>query len=233
MQKKLFIISLGGSLVVPNSKQKGVDIDFIKNFRAFILEWVKKGYRFYIFIGGGRIAREYIEQARELGVEDPEKLDEVGIYSTWLNGMLLQAAFGESAFCEVVKDPTKKVRCKAPVIFAGGYKPGCSTDTDAVLAAIACKAKTVINLSNIDFLYDKDPSQYTDAVPLKETTFSNLLNLTGSKWTPGLNSPFDPIASQLARKEKITIAIMNGKNLDNLNNFLLGKEFIGSIIKPK
>lgn len=55
--------------------------------------------------------------------------------------------------------------------------------------------------------------------------------MVGNKWSPGLNAPFDPIASKLAQVENIKVAIMNGKNLKNLENYLEGKKFKGTIIK--
>ncbi len=55
--------------------------------------------------------------------------------------------------------------------------------------------------------------------------------IVGSKWNPGMNSPFDPIASQMAEAENMEVAILNGGDLDNVTNYIAGKKFIGTIIK--
>ena len=56
-------------------------------------------------------------------------------------------------------------------------------------------------------------------------------NMVGDKWDPGMNVPFDPIASKVANESNMEVAIMNGKKLDNLENYLNGKEFRGTVIR--
>ena len=55
--------------------------------------------------------------------------------------------------------------------------------------------------------------------------------IVGDKWVPGANFPFDPVASKLAEKLKLKVAIMKGTNLKNLDNYLNNKKFIGTIIE--
>ncbi len=38
----------------------------------------------------------------------------------------------------------------------------------------------------------------------------------GQKWNPGLNLPFDPIATKLSSKLGLTLYIVNGNNIKNL-----------------
>ena len=45
-----------------------------------------------------------------------------------------------------------------------------------------------------------------------------------------MNAPFDPIASKMAEEEKMEVAIMNGRNLKNLEDYLEGKRFKGTSI---
>ena len=54
--------------------------------------------------------------------------------------------------------------------------------------------------------------------------------MVGDKWDPGLHAPFDPVASKHAQKEKMKVVIM-GKNLKNLDNFLNGKRFKGTVVQ--
>ena len=60
--------------------------------------------------------------------------------------------------------------------------------------------------------------------------WNNFRKIVGNKWEPGLNAPFDPIASRLAQRSKMKLALM-GKNIGNLRNFLSGKEFKGSVVE--
>ena len=112
-----------------------------------------------------------------------------------------------------------------------GWKPGWSTDYDAVLMAKNNKADTIINLTNIDYVYDKNPSQFSDAKPLKEIDWKSFKHIVGDKWTPGLSMPFDPKASKLAERFKLKVAIINGKYLERLEDFLNNKPFVGTIIR--
>ena len=56
--------------------------------------------------------------------------------------------------------------------------------------------------------------------------------IVGDKWTPGLNLPFDPIATKLAKDLGLTVIVANGKNHPNIDKIIEGKNFIGTIIKP-
>jgi len=52
---KTIILSLGGSLIVPDQ----VDVNFLKNFKKLVEKYVKRNFRFVIICGGGSIARKY------------------------------------------------------------------------------------------------------------------------------------------------------------------------------
>ena len=56
------------------------------------------------------------------------------------------------------------------------------------------------------------------------------LELLPKKWVPGANTPFDPIASAKAQKLGLEVVVMNGKKIKNLQNYLSGRPFRGTII---
>jgi len=219
------VLSLGGSLLYP----KDINILYLKNFKNFILKWVKRGKSFVIFVGGGKIARNYQTVAKKFKVKDRD-LDWIGISATFLNAQLVKSIFGRYAFEAVLTNPTQKISTNKKIIFFAGWKPGWSTDYDAVLAAKTFGSKRVINLSNIDFVYNKDPKKFKDAKPLEKISFEGLLKIVGKKWIPGANVPFDPKAIRLAQKENITIIILNGKDFNNLEKVFLGKKFLGTSV---
>jgi uridylate kinase len=101
----------------------------------------------------------------------------------------------------------------------------------AALVAQNQGAKTMINLSNIDYVYNKDPKKFKDAQIIKEIKWSDFRKIVGNTWTPGLNMPFDPIASKLCQKNKTQVLIMNGSKLDKVKDFLNGRGFVGTLIK--
>jgi uridylate kinase len=220
------VISVGGSLICPEK----IDVNFLKEFRSLVLSQIKKDKRFIIITGGGRTARNYQEAAQAVGELTSEDLDWLGIHGTRINAHLMRAIFHEHAHPEIVKDPTKKVNFKEDILVAGGWKPGFSTDYDAIMLAKQFKVKKIINLTNIDYVYDKDPRKFNDAKPLKEMSWNEFRKLIGNKWSPGLNAPFDPVASKEAEANKMIVHIINGANLENINSLLEGKDFVGTTI---
>lgn len=224
---KYVVISLGGSLVVPEE----IDVRFLKKFRSLILSHVKKGRKFIIIVGGGRTCRKYQKAAKEITKPTREDLDWIGIHTTRLNAHLLRTIFREEAHPAVLRHYDERIRTKKPVIIACGWKPGHSTDYDSVMWARNFKSQTIINLSNIDYVHDKDPAFHTDAKRIEKISWKEFRKLVGNKWNPGLNVPFDPVASGEAQKLSLRVIIMNGSNLANLENFLNGKAFKGTIIE--
>lgn len=223
----LIIISLGGSLIAP---REGINATFLAAFRKLVTRHVKNGKRFVLICGGGKTAREYQAAARELGGLTRDALDWIGIHATRLNAHLVRTAFGKLASHRVVTDPKGARGWKTPVLVAAGWKPGASTDYDAVLLARALGAKMLVNLSNVDYVYDKDPRAHKDAQPICEMRWKELRKLVGNRWDPGAHVPFDPIASRGAEKIGLTVVIANGKNLKNLDDIIDGRTFTGTVI---
>lgn len=223
-----FVISVGGSLIAPNG---GVDMKFLKAFRRTILVQVKKGNRFLLTTGGGGTARAYISSAKKISGLTRDDLDWLGIHATRLNGHLVRTIFRDVAYPIVVKDPSRRFahRWTQPVLVAAGWKPGWSTDYIATRLAKRIGAKHVINLSNTDFLYNKDPNKHADATKIVSMTWNEYRQMVGNKWDPGLSVPFDPVASRLAHQSKIQVALL-GPDMKNLDRYLSGKSFKGSLI---
>lgn len=224
------VISLGGSLIVP---QGGIDTTFLSAFNTFIREKVSQGQRFFIVCGGGTTARQYIQGAKTvIGPVRDVDLDWLGIHTTRLNAHLLRTIFADIAHPRVIANYEKKLTTvKQPVVIASGWKPGCSTDYDAVLLARDYGAPVLVNMSNITCVYNKDPNQFPDATPIHQTTWPVFTEMFTGPWTPGMNVPFDPLATKLASEMGLTVYII-GKDLDNLNNLLAEKPFTGTVISP-
>jgi len=219
------VISLGGSLIVPD----GIDYEYLKKFRQFVLDHAKT-HRFYIICGGGKTARTYIEAANKITQLKPEDLDWIGIHATRLNAHLLRTIFHDIAFPRIIRDPNERIKATQPVVIAAGWKPGWSTDYDAVLIAKNHGIQTVINLTVTDFVYDKDPKKYNDVRPFKQISWEKYRGMVGDKWTPGLNKPFDPIASKEAQQNKLKVIIANGRNFDNLKKIIRGEPYVATTI---
>ncbi len=223
------ILSVGGSIVIPKT---GFDIPFLKKFRTLILTRVKRGEKFVLVIGGGGTCRAYQEAAKAVVPLTSVDLDWLGIHTTHFNAEFVRLLFAAVAYKEVVKNPTLPLKTKKPVIVAGGWQPGCSTDYDAVLLAKQFGAKTLLNLSNIDYVYTKDPRKFPDAKKIEMVDWGNFQKIVGTKWTPGANVPFDPKATVLAKQLALTVKFVRGTDLGEVGRAIDGKSFQGSIITP-
>ena len=227
--KKLFVLSFGGSLVAPDQ----IDWQFLKKFKALLEKQIAKGQKFVLIVGGGKTARRYQEAAAKAAKVSGEENDWLGIEATRLNGYLVKTVVGELAHPKVNENPTDTeglADFKESVLVAAGWKPGFSTDYDAVMLAKNLGADEVANLSNIDYVYDKDPKKFKNAKKIEKISWPDFRRIVGNEWRPGLNAPFDPIASKLAHESNLKVAILNGKNLKNLEKYLNGDKFKGTKI---
>lgn len=222
------VLSVGGSIIIPKT---GFDIQFLKKFRSLILSHVKRGTKFILVIGGGAVCRQYQNAAGKVTKPTETDLDWIGIHSTIYNAQFVRMLFKDYAFKEVIQDPTKRTKTNKPIIVASGWKPGCSTDKGAVLLAKTYGARDLVNLSNIDFVYDKDPNRYKNAKKIKEIDWKNFRKIVGNKWEAGKNAPFDPIASREAEKLGLKVSILKGTNLKEVDNVLTGRKFKGTVIQ--
>lgn len=224
-KKETILISLGGSLVAPSE----IDMGFLKNFRHSLQKYLPEK-RFFVFVGGGKVCRAYQKALLEFGAKNTDR-DWMGIKISRLNAEIVKQLFSSYAYPKVIEDPNVKISTNKDILVGAGYKPGWSTDYVSVLAANTYGMSTIINLTNVDYVYDKNPMQFPDAKPLKEIDWKSFKNIVGDKWIPGLSMPFDPRATKLAEKLKLRVVMINGKNLERLEDFLNQKPFIGTIIK--
>ncbi len=223
------ILSVGGSIIIPKT---GFDIQFLRRFRRMILNRVKKGEQFILVIGGGATCRVYQDAAKKVRKLSNEDLDWIGIHTTIYNAQFVRYMFKDIAYEGIVTNPKKKVKTNKPVIIGAGYEPGHSTDMDAVLLAKTYGADEILNLSNIEYVFDKDPNKYKSAKRIEEIDWESLRrDVVGYKWTPGFNAPFDPIASELAQKMNLTVKILQGTNLKEVGKALDGKKFKGTLVQ--
>lgn len=222
---KTIVIKLGGSLIFPNE----IDTEFIKSFKKMIEEYSKKGYKFGVVVGGGKICRKYQNAVKDIIGFDQKKEDHMGIEVTKINAYLLKTIFKELADDKIVIDYSKHIKTNKTVIFGAGYKPDWSTDYDSLIMAQKMGAKELIELSNIAHVYDKDPKIYKDAKPYDKLDWKTMLQICKGPWTPGLSSPLDPMAAKLGAKNKQKVVFL--ASLNDLKNYLDGKEFEGTIIE--
>lgn len=222
------VMSVGGSLIVPDE----IDTNFLSSLKDLITTETASGRRFILIAGGGKTSRRYVDAAMTVAKLETEDQDWLGIHSTHLNGHLLRTLFRDIAHPVMIKNPDDVLDVPAdqPVIIAGGYRPGSSSDLQAVRIAERVQAAKMINLSNIDYVYTDDPKKNPEATKIEDISWSAFRKLIPEEWSANLSSPFDPVAAQRADEADIEVAIINGTNIASLKNYLSGEEFTGTRI---
>ena len=234
-QAKTFVIDLGGSVFAPNGNgDKGINFRYLRQFEEFIRKQIAKKRRFFIVTGGGYVAREYRDAAIKAAGADltEEDLDWLGIHATRLNAHLIRTIFRDVAYERILKhyDMVDKKAVHSVVVCAG-WRPGWSTDYCSVLVANDYDVKTVVNMTNVDYVYDKDPVKYKNAKKIEKMNWDDIIGIVGKEWKPGMNTPFDPVASKMAKKIGLKVIVANGHDFKNLEKVLDGDEFKGTVIE--
>ncbi len=210
------MISLGGSIVL-----SGNNLDTLVKL-ADLLERLSEKYKLYIVIGGGRIAREYIQLGRKLSL--PEQiLDELGIDVTRINAKLFTHLLNDTANKIIPKTTDEAVEVAKPIVVMGGTTPGHSTDQVGAELASKIKASRFIIATNVDGVYDKDPNVYSDAKLLPVIHVRELIELYGVEWREaGGNVIIDGPALDIIQRNRITTMVVNGGKLEELEKAIKG-----------
>ena len=222
------VLSLGGSVLMTDDD----DVAYVKRLAVMLAE-VASERKLLIVTGGGRIARHYIRSARAFGA--PERLlDEMGIAVTRLNARLVSIALGDRSAATPPEDYEAAIAASKDhdVVVMGGVSPGITTDAVAATLAEHAHARLLVNATSVDGAYTADPKVDPGAKRIAEMTHEELVELVSD--TPsgaGPNVVFDPTGSRVIANARIALAIVDGRDIENLKAALLGKEFDGTIVR--
>ena len=225
------VISLGGSIVAPDA----VDAEYLRGLRLLVRDYLREdsSRKLILVVGGRGPARRYQAAYRQIADHpDNDVQDWIGIAATRLNGELLRGIFADECRRPLVTDPTAEGGFPGRVMIAAGWKPGFSSDFDAVLLAEKFGADTVINLSNISKVFTADPKLDPSAKPIDAIDWTGFRKIVGEEWAPGKNLPFDPVATRRAQELGLKVIVAAGKDLANMRALLTGGSFVGTAIGP-
>ncbi len=227
MKKDIWVVSLGGSKIIPDE----VDLNFIQEFRRTILKHIKSA-KFVIVCGGGSIARKYINS-----LKSDKKSDYLqslaGISVTRLNARIMSYFFGEDPELGIPHDMkhVESMLRKNDFIFCGGLRYAPDQTSDATAARLANHLNaTFINLTNVKGLFTADPkkdrsAKFIDSISWKD--FNSMANKI--KFSAGQHFVLDQSAAEEIMKHKITTHIVG--NIRDFEKVISKKQFIGTTIK--
>ncbi len=225
--KKILIISLGGSLIMPEE----FDVKFLNNFKKTLRSNYQKR-KFIIVCGGGTIARKYIEALKQQRKSQKE-LAEVGIMATRTNAQFLMKFFGKEANDSLPKN-MKEVKSnlrKNNLVICGALRYAPHSTSDGTAANLAKYLNSeFLNMTNVKGLFTENPKKNPKAKMISDISWKDFEKMALSiKFRPGQNFVLDQNAATLIKKEKIPTYII-GPDMKNFSRFLSGKSFIGTRI---
>lgn len=225
MKKKVIVISLGGSRIIPNE----VNFRYLKEFKRILLK--NKKYKFIVVCGGGSLARKYIRAMKAEGF-GYDFQSYTGIAATRTNARFVSYFFGYGTKYLIPKtiEELKRNYKKMDIVFSGAldYKPRQTTDSTAAEIASYFNAD-FINLTNVQGLYNKNPKKYKNAKFISEIAWKNFDIMTSKMgYKPGQHFVLDLTSSKIIMKNKIKTHIIG--SIKELDNFLKGKKYKGTLI---
>jgi uridylate kinase len=227
--KKVIVLSLGGSMIVPNEP----NFSFLNKFRKTLAKHYKS-HKFVIVCGGGTIARKYIDNLKK---EHKSKLElsKAGIMATRMNARFMMQFFNKHNSNDTLPMSMKEVKdnlSKNNVVICGAlrFNPNATSDTTAAKLANYLNSE-FINITNIKGLYSANPFTNKNAkfIPFIDwASFDKIANKIKHK--AGQHFVLDQSAAVLIRKHKTKTYII-GPYPNQISNILKGKKFIGTLIK--
>lgn len=125
------VLRLGGSVIA-----SPIDIDLINKFAKVVLDLIKQNHELVVIIGGGNLAREFIDIAKKLKLNEKDQ-DEVAISISRVYAQLFLKKITKTKTDKIVttlNDLTTYIK-ENRIVVMGGLKPGITTDTVAALVA--------------------------------------------------------------------------------------------------
>jgi len=223
--EKLWVISLGGSRIVPGD----IDDKFLVRFKELVDS--HPTHRFAVVTGGGSTARKYISALRRLG-KSTKKQSMEGIAITRLHAGFMARFFGKSANEDIPTNmiDVKNLLRKNQIVFCGALRWRDKNTSDGTAAKLAGFLECpFINLTNVQGLYSDDPQKNPKAKFISKISWDDFLKMTKKlDYEAGQHFVLDQVAAEEIKKKKIKTYIVG--SLTAIDNILKNKKFMGTVI---
>jgi len=224
-------ISLGGSVMI--NKNLSVNMKYLLGFGNILCHRVyETSQQTIIVTGGGRISSMYMDGLKKWEINDPVKLDRMGIGPTHDNAVFLATGLS-SCGLRTEYAPTLDYQPEAgyDVLTTGGTKPGQNTDGVLVDWARILGYQQLVNITNTSYIYEMRDGKPNKSKPILDMTWDDWLSITGRAHHPKEKFPFGVVASLKGKEYGMSTAVI-GKSLSNFRAYLVGKPYKGTLIHP-
>jgi len=221
------VVRIGGSVVASPPTA-----EIIAEYAELLERLEKQKHKLVVVVGGGSVARDFIELAQDLSLNETGQ-DKVAISVSRLFAQLFVLKLGDlsSNFVPRTVDEAVKLFGRGKIVIMGGVKPGMTTDTVSAMIAEKIAADLLVKASDVDGVYTKDPKKYDDAEKIDHLSFDDLGALFElDEHRAGINQILDPTAVRVLQKCRIRMIVVNGFKPENVSLALKGEK-VGTIIE--
>jgi uridylate kinase len=220
------VLRIGGSVVA-----SPINTELMNKYVELLKTLKKRGHEVAVVIGGGKLAREFIDIAKNLGLDESSQ-DEIAISVSRLFAQLFILKLGYLSCGRVLVTLDEAAECleEGKIVIMGGLKPGITTDAVAGLVAERVGAGLIVKGTDQDGVYDKDPRKHVDAIKLDHLFFDDLCKVFElSKHEAGMHQIVDPVAIGVMKRGRMKLVVVNGFNVDTVLAAVDG-ERVGTLI---
>jgi uridylate kinase len=218
---------VGGSVVA-----SPVNTELIREYAELLKKFAKAKHEVVLVVGGGSLAREFINYAKGLGLNEPEQ-DMAAISVSRLIAQLFVLKLnnmGTGTVPTSIEDVAKELE-KGKIVAMGGLKPGMTTDTVAALAAEKIKADLLVKASDQEGIYTEDPRKHKDAKRIDRLSFDDLTRLFElGRHEAGIHQIIDPEAVKILRRSRTKTVVVSGFKPENVLLAVEGNR-IGTVVE--
>lgn len=224
------VVSVGGSVLVPTLTDTRVEA-----YASVVEGLVGAGHDIAAVVGGGGVAREYIDAARTLGANEIE-LDQLGIDVTRLNARLLLAALEEDIAAPTIPENYEEAGealHRGDVTVMGGVVPAQTTDAVAAALAEYVDADLLVYATSVPGVYSADPNEDPDAERYKKLSAEELVETIATmEMNAGSSAPVDLLATKIIQRAGLEAIVLDGSDPDRVRDAIENDEFDGTRVTP-
>jgi uridylate kinase len=214
------VMKIGGSLLFDEDRK--YNLVRFKEYAQLIQQFKNQGHELLLVVGGGSLAKSLVEKGHHLDGER-EALDYLGIAATWVSAQLLITALGKLAYPTPVMNEEQLVALQQDgrLLVMGGIEPGQSTNAVAARVAELSKSEIILNVTDVEGVYDCDPKQSDQAKLLPLLTTIQLQDIISSLASePGTYPLFDKRALEIVQRAGVEVWFVSGLNIENIKHAL-------------
>jgi len=221
------VVRIGGSVVASPPTA-----EIIAEYAELLERLEKQKHKLVVVVGGGSVARDFIELAQDLSLNETGQ-DKVAISVSRLFAQLFVLKLGDlsSNFVPRTVDEAVKLFGRGKIVIMGGVKPGMTTDTVSAMIAEKIAADLLVKASDVEGVYTRDPKKYDDTEKIDHLSFDDLGALFElDEHRAGIHQILDPKAVRVLQKCRIRMIVVNGFKPENVSLALKGEK-VGTIIE--